>query len=547
MTKPFPTPNCYLLLCILILTLSAQSVVAQNLEINPQKMQKLHTAEFVVSHFYVDSLSEDAVIENAIQGMLSKLDPHSTYVPAKEVERSTENLTGGFEGIGVQFNMVADTLVVIQPVAGGPSEKAGIRAGDRIISVNDTTIAGVKMSRDAIMSRLRGPKNSKVRLGIVRHSVHKPITFTVKRDKIPVHTLDASYMAAPGIGYVRLSSFGSTTHQECMDAIHTLRQQGMTDLILDLQSNGGGYLTAAVDIANEFLPKDSLIVYQEGRTVKRQDFRANGKGEISTGRVAVLVDTYTASASEIVTGALQDHDRATIIGRRTFGKGLVQRPFPLPDGSLLRLTTAHYYTPSGRCIQRPYTMGQTSQYNDDLNARLRKGELTRDITHPADSDSIGQALQRELHPDTLQFHTSKGRIVYGGGGIMPDLYVPLDTAIQTPLLRQLNATNCLVTATLRYIDQHRKNLQRTYKTPTDFLQNYQPDETLFTLLRKEAEQAHIQITPDTWQATLPRLTTQLRALVGRDLFDMTVYFQIVNPENAIYSRALQMLQQPQHD
>lgn len=530
-----------LLLLCLSLCLIAPQVRAQYLNVTPEKMKKLQTAEFVICQFYVDSLSEDAVVDNAIKGMLRELDPHSTYVPARDVERSTENLKGSFDGIGVQFNMVDDTLVVVQPVAGGPSENVGILAGDRIITVNDTAIAGVKMSREAIMKRLRGPKGTKVRLGIVRLGADHPIAFTVKRDKIPVHTLDAAYMATPTVGYVRLSSFGSTSHQEFISAVHSLQGQGMKDLILDLQSNGGGLLNAAVDLANEFLPQDTLIVYEEGRTVRRQDFRANGKGELQEGRVVVLVDTYTASASEIVSGALQDHDRGTIVGRRTFGKGLVQRPFPLPDRSMIRLTTAHYYTPSGRCIQRPYKMGQSNKYDDDLAGRLKSGELTRDITHPADTDSVGLALRRQLQPDSLQYHTRLGRTVYGGGGIMPDLYVPLDTALQTPLQRKLVAHNCVVQATLKYMDQRRKQLRRAYKSADDFVQEFKPDEALLNLLREEAQRAKISYSEEEWEAARPRLSRQLAALVGRDLFSLDTYFRIVNPDNPIYTRALQFL------
>lgn len=527
------------MLLSLCLAIAAQ---AQHTNSRTLQIQKLQNAAFVVTRFYVDSLSESKVVEDAIQGMLSKLDPHSTYVPAKEVERSLESLTGEFEGIGVQFNMVDDTLVVVQPVAGGPSEKVGIQAGDRIVSVNDTAIAGVKLPTDAIMARLRGPKGSEVRLGIVREGADGPLAFTVKRDHIPVHTLQAAYMAAPGVGYVLLSSFGKNTHDELMDAVKQLRRQGMRDLILDLQSNGGGYMSAAIDIANEFLPDHSLIVYQEGRTVPRQDYRANGRGSLQDGRVVVLVDTYTASASEIVSGALQDQDRGTIIGRRTFGKGLVQRPFPLPDGSLLRLTTAHYYTPSGRCIQRPYQMGKASQYNDDLADRLKSGELTRDISlTPADTDSVGLALQRALHPDSLRYTTRLGRTVYGGGGILPDLYVPLDTARQTPLLRQLIARNCLVSSTLRYANAHRRALLRAYRHADDFVDRFTPNDELLQSVRDAAARAKISYTPDDWQRTLPRLLPQLAALVGRDLFDLTVYYRIMNPLNDSYARALQHL------
>lgn len=366
--------------------------------------RKLQLAEFAIANLYVDEVNEGKLVEEAIVKMLEQLDPHSTYSDPEEVKRMNEPLQGNFEGIGIQFNMAEDTLLVIQPVSGGPSEKVGILAGDRIIMVEDTLIAGVKMSTEDIMRRLRGPKDSKVNLKILRRGVKELLPFTVKRDKIPVYSLDASYMIKDKIGYIRINRFAATTHEEFKKALTGLQKKGMKDLILDLQGNGGGYLNAAIDIANEFLGKKELIVYTEGRRNPRSEFFAKGTGEFQNGRLMVLVDEFSASASEIVTGAVQDWDRGVVVGRRSFGKGLVQRPIDLPDGSMIRLTVARYYTPAGRCIQKPYE--SIEKYNEDLIDRYNKGEMMSE-------DSIH-------FPDSLKFKTHRlARTVYGGGGSCP--------------------------------------------------------------------------------------------------------------------------------
>ena len=349
-------------------------------------LRKLQIAEMAINNLYVDSVDEQKLVEDGIRGMLEKLDPHSSYLTPKEVKAANEPLQGNFEGIGVQFNMVEDTLLVIQPVTNGPSEKVGILAGDRIVKVNDTIIAGVKMSKEEIMRRLRGPKGTKVRLGIVRREIADTLLFTVVRDKIPVHSIDASYMLRPQIGYIRIGSFGATTYDEFCESLKKLKKQGMQSLVLDLQENGGGFLHAAVQIANEFLKSNDLIVYTEGRQAQRTEYKAKGGGLFTEGKVIVLVDSYTASAAEIVSGAIQDQDRGIVVGRRTFGKGLVQRPIDLPDGSMIRLTIAHYYTPSGRCIQKPYEKGKGRDYAMDVYNRLKSGELmSADSVHFADS------------------------------------------------------------------------------------------------------------------------------------------------------------------
>jgi len=342
------------LLILLCAAFAPEAAMAQQTDPREMAVRKLLQSTIMINQMYVDTVNIDRQVEDAITGMLSKLDPHSAYSNAKDTKKLNEPLQGNFEGIGVQFNMLEDTLVVIQPVAKGPSEKVGILAGDRIVSVNDTAIAGVKMSREDIMSRLRGPKGTKVNLGVVRRGIKDVLTFTVKRDKIPVNSLDAAFMIEPGIGLVRFSNFAATTRNEVVEAIRKLQAQGMKDLILDLQGNGGGYLQAAAEVASEFLPKGDMIVFTKGRGgMNMGEFRSTGGGLFTEGRIVVLVDEYSASAAEILAGAIQDHDRGTIVGRRTFGKGLVQRPIELEDGSMIRLTIARYYTPSGRCIQKP--------------------------------------------------------------------------------------------------------------------------------------------------------------------------------------------------
>ena len=493
-------------------------------------LRKLNIAEISINNLYVDDVDENKLVEDAIRGMLSKLDPHSSYMTPKEVKDANEPLSGNFEGIGVQFNMIEDTLLVIQPVTNGPSEKVGIIAGDRIVSVNDRAIAGVKMSKEEIMKRLRGPKGTKVKLGVIRQGIKDRLTFTVVRDKIPVKSVDAVYMIRPQIGYIRIGNFGATTHQEFMEGLKTLRNQGMQHLILDLQENGGGYLKAAVDIANEFLQRGDLIVYTEGRKVPRTEYKADGGGVMQQGKVVVLVDSYTASAAEIVTGAIQDQDRGIVVGRRTFGKGLVQRPLDMPDGSMIRLTIAHYYTPSGRCIQKPYKKGENRDYAMDVINRLKSGELTNaDSIHFADS----------LKYETLRQH----RTVYGGGGIMPDEYIPLDTTLYTNYHRELSAKSIVLQQNLRYVDSHRKKLKKEWTSFADYKQRYEVPQTLIDAILKEGDKQKIKPKDDVeLQKTLPYLRLQLKALIARDIWDMSEYFSVYNEENEMVKRALQVIE-----
>lgn len=492
-------------------------------------LRKLQMAEIAINNLYVDSVDEPKMVEDAIRGILEKLDPHSLYSTPEEVKKMNEPLNGSFEGIGVQFNVVDDTLMVIQPVAGGPSERVGIVAGDRIVSVNDSAIAGVKMAREEIVRRLRGPKGTHVMLGVMRQGIAGRLTFDVKRDKIPVHSIDATYMVDSITGYIRIGNFGATTYNEFVESLFQLKEQGMNRLILDLQDNGGGYLQAAADIASELLARGEKIVYTVGRKVPRRDYSAPGNGRFREGKIVVLVNEYTASAAEIVTGAIQDNDRGTVVGRRTFGKGLVQRPVDLPDGSMIRLTIAHYYTPSGRCIQKPYEKGKQKDYAMDVVNRLNHGELI----HP---DSIHFA-------DSLRFYTlHKQRPVYGGGGIMPDVFVPLDTTRYTPFHRQIAAKSIVINENLRYIDRHRKALRKRYPTFEKYKTTFEVPEELTAAIRATAEKQGIKPKDEAeWTTTLQLLRPQLKALIARDLWDMSQYYSIMNATSDVFLKGLETI------
>ena len=492
-------------------------------------MRKLQLAEFAISNLYVDTVNENKLVESAIIEMLAQLDPHSTYSDAEEGNKRNASLQVNFEGIGVQFQMIEDTLLIVQPVSNGPSEKVGILAGDRIIAVNDTAIAGVKMGTEEIMGRLRGPKDSKVNLTIIRRGVKEPLLFNVKRDKIPILSLDAAYMIQPKIGYIRINRFGATTAEEFLKALKELQKKGMKDLILDLQGNGGGYLNAAIDIANEFLGKKELIVYTEGRRNPRSEFFAKGTGEFQNGRLIVLVDEFSASASEIVTGAVQDWDRGVVVGRRSFGKGLVQRPIDLPDGSMIRLTVARYYTPAGRCIQKPYE--SIEKYNEDLIDRYNKGEMMSE-------DSIH-------FPDSLKFKTHKlARTVYGGGGIMPDYFVPIDTTLYTKYHRQLRDKGALMKAHFHFIDAHRKEWLGKYKTFNEFYKRFEVTPDMLAQLVATGKEMGVEYNEEEYQKALPLLKLQMKALIARDLWDMNEYYHVINDANESIRKALELLEQP---
>ena len=530
---PFPSPmmtvRLLLLLCVMAfqpLTSSAQ--VSFHLD-RKSPLRKLQFAEMIINSLYVDSVNENQLVEDGIRGMLKGLDPHSSYSTPDEAKEMRESLEGDFEGIGVQFNILNDTLVVVQPTFKGPSEKVGILPGDRIVTVDDVVIAGVKKPRAEIVKMLRGKKGSKVRLGIVRPGVRGMLKFTVCRDVIPVHSVESAYMIAPHVGYVHMSSFGEKTHEEFMAGVDSLRRHGLTTLVLDLQGNGGGLMGAAVDVANEFLDAGDTIVYMYGRTVPMKVYRAQGNGRLRDLKTYVLVDEYTASAAEIVSGALQDNDRGTIIGRRTFAKGLVQRPVDMSDGSMMRITIAHYYTPSGRCIQKPYRKGDPDDYAKDIENRLKHGELTS-------ADSV--------HLDkSAKFYTKKlHRVVYGGGGIMPDVFVPLDTARFSPYYRKLVANNAIIQHLLKYVDSNRKHLLKRYRTFADFNREYTVPASLLDSIFAEGRKRKVEPKDSKeLQKTISELDIQLKALISRDLWSLNEYYQIYNRENAILQKALETI------
>ena len=512
------------------LALTATAQLRQEFQdIDVNQLRKLQMVHVAVTELYVDTVNQGKLTEAGIRGILNSLDPHSSYSDAKETKAINEPLQGNFEGIGVQFNMLEDTLVVIQTIRKGPSEKVGILAGDRIVKVNDQIIAGVKMERDSIMRVLRGPKGTVVKLGIIRRGVPDMIWFNVTRDKIPMNTLDAAYIIRPGVGYIHLDRFGATSGAEVKEAIEKLKGQGMKDLIFDLESNGGGYLGAAVEVANQFLNAGDLIVYTEGRATPKEQLKAEGGGLFRKGKLIVLVDEFTASAAEIVSGAVQDYDRGTIVGRRTFGKGLVQRPIPLPDGSMIRLTVAHYYTPSGRCIQKPYTKGRKSEYEEDFENRFKHGELIS-------IDSI--------HLDSTKvYHTlNKRRPVYGGGGIMPDVFVPLDTTTYTKYYMALRRGNYINDQSLRYIDRHRADLKAKYTDIHQFIKDYDVPAELTDTIVAVAGRKGVKPKDDAeLQKTLKDLRFTLKSLIIYDLWDRNEYFQFINSRSDIVKKALDIL------
>ena len=516
-----------IILTLLITLFSLAPLQAQEKKNNQTPLRKLSLAQYAIANLYVDETDENKLVESAIIGMLEELDPHSTYSNPEEVKKMNEPLQGNFDGIGIQFNMAEDTLFVIQPVAGGPSEKVGIRAGDRIVMVNDTLIAGVKMSTEDIMRRLKGPKGTKVNVKVVRRGVDEQLSFTIERDKIPVYSLDASYMMTPRIGYIKINRFGATTHAEFMEALASLKGQGMQDLILDLQGNGGGYLNAAIDIADEFLGQGELIVYTEGRRNPRRDFFAKGNGKHQQGKLVVLVDEFSASASEIVAGAVQDQDRGMVVGRRTFGKGLVQRPIDLPDGSMIRLTVARYYTPAGRCIQKPYESAE--QYNADLIERYNRGEMMS-------ADSIH-------FPDSLKCTTlKKGRTVYGGGGVMPDYFVPVDTTLYTKYHSQLSNKGVLLKVHFQLIDAHREEWTQKYADYGVFSQKFELTNKMMKQLIAEGEKEGIKYDEEQYKKSESLIKLQLKALIARDLWDMNEYYHTINVVNESVNKALELLE-----
>ena len=511
---------------ILMIGFVSATIVAQTREMTPS--QKLRYAEQIIENYYVDTVNSDKLVEEAIVAMLKTLDPHSTYTNPEETTELTTPLNGNFSGIGIQFNMNNDTLYVVQTTAGGPSEKVGIVAGDRIISANDTLISGVKMKNSDIIKILRGPKGSKVNVKVLRKGEKNLIDFRITRDDIPVYSVTASYMADPTTGYIKISRFAEDTHNELMQAMEELKRQGMKNVIIDLESNSGGYLSAAYNMASEFLNYGDLVVYTDGPRIDSQRYYAEAEGSYVNGRVVVLVNQYSASASEIFAGAMQDNDRGLVVGRRTFGKGLVQRPFPFPDGSMIRLTISRYYTPAGRCIQKPYTEGESDDYRKDLSQRYDSGELMS-------ADSIHFA-------DSLKCYTRNGRVVYGGGGIMPDLFVPMDTADYSDYYRDLVAKGVINQYCLNYVDANRKALKRKYKTTDRYIAEFEVTPEIMQGLIDKATAEGVEFNEEQYNISRNLLMVIVKGLIANDLYDEKgIYNRIVNEINPIYKAALQLI------
>lgn len=507
---------------------------AQKFDINsftPER--KLRLAEGVIENYYVDSVDTDKLVEQAIIAMLKTLDPHSAYSTPEETRQLNEPLEGNFSGIGIRFQMQNDTLYVIEATQGGPSEELGILPGDRIISCNDTVIAGVKMKNTDIMKILRGPRGTEANLKVKRRGVDNLIDFKVIRRDIPINSVDAAFMADATTGVIVVSRFAENTLEEMEQAMKSLSKQGMKNLIIDLTGNSGGYLRSAYEMANLFLRKGDLLVYTDAPRLGTTNFEAPVDGPFLKGRVAVMVDQYSASAAEILAGALQDNDRGVIVGRRTFGKGLVQRPFPFPDGSMIRLTVSRYYTPSGRCIQKPYADGDDENYQDDINHRFSTGELMN-----ADS---------AYHfPDSLLYRTLRNnRPVYGGGGIMPDRFVALDTMFFTPYYRDVVAKGVLNRFCLSYVEDHRKELKSAYKDAADYVARFEVSPEIMKQLTDMAAADGVEMNDEQYARSSEYLATVVKALMGRDLFGQTTYYMTAYRNNPIFVEALEIINSPQ--
>lgn len=493
-----------------------------------RQQQKLLMVENIVNNLYVDNVDEEKIVENAVRGILENLDPHSSYSTKEETTSSQETMQGSFSGIGIQFNMQKDTLYVVQTIAGGPSEKVGILPGDRFIAVDDSIIAGRKLKNTDIMKRLRGPKGTKVNIKVKRGSNTDLLEFRITRDDIPLNSIDAVYMADGKTGYIRLSRFAATSYKEFKDAITKLKKQGMQQLILDLTDNGGGYMQIAAQIANEMLNRGNLIVYTQGRKSPRQNLNADGSGTFRTQKVVVMINQFSASASEILSGAVQDWDRGVVVGRRSFGKGLVQREFLLPDSSSFRLTIARYYTPSGRNIQKPYVKGDREDYDKDIIDRYNHGELqSADSIHFADS----------LKHTTLRLH----RTVYGGGGIMPDVFVPLDTTQYTDYHRRLVAKGIIPQFALRYVDKNRADLKAQYPDAQKFIKEFTVTDEMLNNLVDTGKAEKVDFDKSQFAKSKEMLRTFVKAAIANDLFSTGAYFQIVNEQNDIYKEALSII------
>lgn len=510
------------LLLSLLLFVLPQFVTAQRYA--NKETEKLDYLLYFLNNNYVDTLKTDEIVEEGIRSMLKKLDPHSIYLTKEELKEMDEPLVGNFDGVGIQFNILEDTIVVVNTIVGGPSEKLGILAGDKIVKIENELVAGIKLKNKDVISRLRGPRGTVVKVSIFRRGEKNLIDYSITRDKIPLTSIDATYMLDKETGYIKLSRFSATSSEEFIEGLTKLKGQGMKNLIIDLTGNGGGYLKTATDIVDQMMPENNLIVYTKGRTEgSKVPYYTTNEGLFEKGKLIVLIDEGSASASEIVSGAVQDLDRGIIIGRRSFGKGLVQNSFPFPDGSAMRLTTARYYTPSGRCIQKPYENG-VEDYYDDLNTRFRHGEFTN-------RDSIQFA-------DSLKYYTTGKRLVYGGGGIMPDIFIPLDTTENSKYLTDVYRKGLFNKFTLKYVDQHREEISKSYPDFNAFKTNFTVSDAIVEEFVAAGEADEIKRDEEGLKASGAFIRRQLKALIANQVWGTSEYYQVINDSNPIVKEAL---------
>ncbi len=473
---------------------------------------------------YVDTINNTQLVDQSIEKILEQLDPHSAYIPASEVEAANEPLEGNFEGIGIEFHIQQDTIMVVSAIAGGPSEALGIMSGDRIIQVEEKVVAGIGITNDKVFKLLRGKGGTKVKVSISRRGMNKLMDYVITRGKIPIYSLEVAYMADPKTGYIKISRFAEPTHDEFVKACEKLKQQGMVNLILDLRGNPGGYLNAATEMADEFLDDKKLIVYTKGKSRPKTSYFAEKEGLFEKGKTVVLIDEGSASASEILSGALQDWDRATIIGRRSFGKGLVQEQTSFPDGSAMRLTIARYYTPTGRCIQKSYANGFEA-YNEELMARFKHGELVS-------ADSV-------LLADTLTYVTPGGKKVYGGGGIMPDIFVPVDTTYDSEYLNSVFAAGLLNQYCYDYVD-HNRNTLKTYTSAKDYISRFNADVLLNDFVAY-AEKKGVKAVPQSIIHSGSVIRNQLKALIARLLWNNEGMYPVLHSMDPSFKKAMQVI------
>lgn len=508
-------------------------IISQTFAQEDPDMRRLYEVYTYVDRMYVDEVPNKEISEAAIVSMLEELDPHSTYIPAEEVREANERINGSFVGVGIRFNILRDTLLVVNPIPGGPSEKIGIQAGDKIIKIDGENVAGQGLRNSGVRERLLGEKGTKVKVEIDR-GARDLIEFTVTRDKIPVHSVVSAYMVDKTTGYIKLTNFSRTSEDEVTEAIKSLKKEGMTDLIFDLQGNGGGLLYGAKNIADEFLSGEKLIVYSEGRRQPKSVLKAENKGNFEKGRLVMLIDESSASASEILAGAIQDWDRGMIVGRRSFGKGLVQRPIELSDGAQLRLTIARYYTPSGRFIQKPYD--DLDDYRRDYIERYEHGEMMH-------RDSIDL-------PDSLIHKTlAKGRDVYGGGGIMPDLFVPLDTLEYSPFYKKLSRAGVINTFSLDYANDHREEILKQYEDVQSFKNNFTTDEDFMNEFFGYAVKSDTSLTfvEEDYQISKDLLKIRLKASIAQNIWDYSAFYQVFNVKNEIFMKAYESLKNDRYN